>query len=158
MEVGLALALEAPNPAVASQARPVEVGRTLQVLLTATCTGAGHFPLRETTDFLRGLLYRLARRGMGHRPAGWKGETTSDEIDPIKVAQVEDSRTMSTRMSLNIVTPMSVRVIRVITTPNRTPNGATQIAVTIAVTLLDGEAEVLASEIRAEGECQNPCA
>jgi hypothetical protein len=53
---------------------------------------------------------------------------------------------------------MSVRVIRVITTPNRTPNGATQIAVTIAVTLLDGEAEVLASEIRAEGECQNPCA
>ena len=151
-EVGLALGLEVLIPAVVSRVRPVEVGRTPRVLVTATRTEAGHFRLRETTDFLRGLLYRLAHHGMGHRLAGRKGETTNDVIDPIRAAQAGDLQTMSTRTFLTTTTLTSVCAMPVIKTPNQTQNGAIQIAVTIAMTLLDDAAEVPASEIRAEGD------
>jgi hypothetical protein len=80
------------------------------------------------------------------------GETTSDEIDPIRVAQAGDSRTTLTRTFLTTATLTSVRAIRVITTPSQILIGATRIDVTTAVTLLEDEAEVPTSETRAEGE------
>lgn len=97
-------------------------------------------------DFLRGLLYRLAHHGMGHRLAGRKGGTTNDVIDPIRAAQAGDFQTMSTRTFLIMATLTSACAMLVIKTPNRTQNGAIRIAVTIAVTLLDDAAEVPASE------------
>ncbi|KAJ5661618.1 uncharacterized protein N7477_009234 [Penicillium maclennaniae] len=123
-EDGLALDLEVPIPAVASRVRPVEVGRMPQVLEMATRTGADHSRLRETMDFLRGLLYRLAHHGMGHRQAGRKGETTNDVIDPIRAAPVGDLQAISTRTFLITATLTSVCAMLVIQPPNRTQNGA----------------------------------
>jgi hypothetical protein len=80
------------------------------------------------------------------------GETTSDEIDPIRVAPAGDSRTTLTRTFLTTETLTSVRAIRVITTPSQILIGATRIDATTAVTLLEDEAEVPTSGTRAEGE------
>lgn len=153
-EGGLALALEVQIRAVASQVRPVEVDRTPRAR-AATCTGAGHSHLRGTTDYPRGLPCRLALHGMGHRQAGRMGEMSSDETDLIRIGPAGDSRITSTRMFPTTAILMSARAIRVTTTPNRILNGATQIAVIIAVTLLDDEAEVLTLETRAEGDIPN---